>query len=158
MSKLQPNFSWQKYEGKPEQREEQFQYRLQQMHVVTANAINATIDDISYTTQQRLTGETWIDGKAIWRVSVVIPTLPNAAGTLQVAHGIDFTKVSNFVNLEGIAYDPVTPLVAPLYFANYSSLAGMIGVFLDATYINVKVGQDRSGFTNNSITIWFTKK
>ena len=43
--KLQPNFSWQKYEGKPEDQKQQFQYQLQTQHIVVANSVNGTIDD-----------------------------------------------------------------------------------------------------------------
>ncbi len=157
MGKLQPNFSWQKYQGKPEDREEQFQYRLQQQHIVTANSVNTTIDDISYFSMPRMTSETWIDGNAIWRVTVTMPTLPSSAGTVQAAHGINFANVGTFVNLEGILYAPGSPLVYSLPYVDPATLANGIGVYLDGTYVYIKVGANRSAFTNNYVTIWFTQ-
>lgn len=74
--KLQPNFSWQKYEGRPEDYKEQFQYQLQQQHIQVSNTTNATIDDASYWTRERQASFTWVDGKAIWT-----KTLPTSAWT-----------------------------------------------------------------------------
>ena len=68
--KLQPNFSWQKYEGQPEQQREQFQYQLQSQHIQVANSVNTTIDDESYWTRERMTAFTWIDGSAIWTKTI----------------------------------------------------------------------------------------
>lgn len=71
MSKLQPNFSWQKYEGHPENQAEQFQYQLQQQHILVSNALNTTIDDLSYWTRERQTAFTWVNGvKPIWTKSL----------------------------------------------------------------------------------------
>lgn len=74
MSKLQPNFSWQKYEGRPEDQKEQFQYQLQSQHILVANALNATIDDESFFTRERQTSFTWVNNKPIWT-----KTLPTSA-------------------------------------------------------------------------------
>lgn len=155
--KLQPNFSWQKYEGKPEDQKEQFQYQLQQQHGVVSNSINATIDDSSYFTRERMTSFTWVDNKAIWTKTVFCGALPNA-GLKTVAHGIDFTKVNQVVGIKGIAYDPVTPLAIGLNFADGGGAADSVGVFVDATNINLSTGSNRTGFTQTYVTIEFTKK
>lgn len=70
--KLQPNFSYQKYEADTE--EKQFIYQMQREHIVVANAINATIDDCSYFTRERPTAFTWVNNKPIWT-----KTLPTSA-------------------------------------------------------------------------------
>lgn len=70
MGKLQPNFSWQKYEGKPEDQKEQFQYQLQSQHILVANSVNATIDDESFFTRERQTSFTWVNNQPIYTKSV----------------------------------------------------------------------------------------
>src|SRR5689334_20582789 len=84
--KLQPNFSWQKYEGEPEDQRQQFQYQLQNQHIQVANSVNATIDDESFFTRERMTSFTWTDGKAIWK-KTISGTIA-APGLTTVAHGI----------------------------------------------------------------------
>ena len=64
--KLQPNFSYQKYESKPEDALEQFQYQLMQEHIQVANTTNSTIDDASFWDRERMTSFTWVDGLPIW--------------------------------------------------------------------------------------------
>lgn len=64
--KLQPNFSWQKYEGKPEDQKDQFQYQLMAQHIQVANSVNATIDDASFWLRERQTAFTWVTGQAIY--------------------------------------------------------------------------------------------
>jgi hypothetical protein len=76
--KLQPNFSWQKYEGQPEEQKEQFQKQLQQQHKLTSNTTNATIDDLSFWTRERQTSYTWVTGVPIWTISA--PTVAWTAG------------------------------------------------------------------------------
>lgn len=76
--KLQPNFSWQKYEGKPEDQREQFQYQLMQQHVVVANSVNATIDDESFFLRERQTAFSWVNNKPIW--TKTLPTVAWTAG------------------------------------------------------------------------------
>lgn len=66
MGKLQPNFSWQKFEGKEEDQKEQFQYQLQQQHILVANSVNNTIDDVSFWTKERPTAFTWVTGQQLY--------------------------------------------------------------------------------------------
>lgn len=92
--KLQPNFSWQKYEGKSEDQKEQFQYQLQSQHLLVSNSINSTINDLSYFLQERPTSFTWVTGQPIftqtyatqaWTAGGTINTIPlNITGNFQV--------------------------------------------------------------------------
>lgn len=56
----------------------------------------------TYSTSEVLTGETWIDGKPIYRKVVDIGSLPNNA-TKTVAHGI--TGISQVITLRGMVTD-----------------------------------------------------
>lgn len=79
--KLQPNFSWQKYEGQAEDQKQQFQYQLQNEHIQVSNSVNSTIDDESYWTRERMTAFTWVNGKAIWKKTLATVAW-TAAGTI----------------------------------------------------------------------------
>lgn len=90
MTKLQPNFAWQKYEGKKDDEKEQFQYQLQVEHAIVANSVNASIDDLSYITfnqsgvekaVSRATSWAWVNTAQIYKI--VLPTVPwTSVGTL----------------------------------------------------------------------------
>ena len=69
MGKLQPNFSWQKYEGQPEDQKQQFQYQLQTQHIQVANSVNTIIDDESFFLRERQTSFAWVNNNAIWTLT-----------------------------------------------------------------------------------------
>ena len=134
--KLQPNFSWQKYEGAPEDQKQQFQYQLQQEHIVIANSINTTIDDASYFTRERLTAFTWIDGRPIY-TKTITGTITTAPGTTTVSHGI--TGLRTLVKLSGTAQD-ATPLAVnglPLPYVQPATPNDGIGVGVTPTNLNI---------------------
>jgi hypothetical protein len=70
MGRVQPNFSWQKYEQGKEDATEQFQYQLQHQYVVIANGINGTVRDLSYYLTERVTDFTWVNGQPVWTLTV----------------------------------------------------------------------------------------
>ncbi len=154
--KLQPNFSWQKYEGNPEDAEEQFQYQLQTMHIKTANAVNATIDDMSYFTKERPTGETWIDGQQLY-TKTISGTITIAPGLTPVLHGI--TGMRTLVRLSGTAQnaEPLTTLGFPLPYEDPGTPANGLGIFIDPTKVYVVAGN--AAWLNYTffITIEYTK-
>lgn len=93
--KLQPNFSWQKYEGAPENQQEQFQYQLQSQHIQVSNSVNATIDDESFFTRERQTSFTWVNSKPIWTKSIVTSAWAGGGTTNTIPLGVigNFTVV-----------------------------------------------------------------
>lgn len=155
MSKLQPNFSWQKYEGKPEDQKEQFQYQLQQQHILVSNAINTTVDDLSDWTRERQTSFTWIDGKPIWTKTITGVIVGTAI--TPYAHGI--TNINKVVGLEGSAQDalPLSTFALPLPFLSPTVLLNSIGVFADPVNINLNVGNNAFAGYVFSVTIYYTK-
>lgn len=126
--KLQPNFSWQKYERKPEDQKEQFQYQLQTQHILVANSINTTIDDASYFTRERQTAFTWIDNRPIYTKSFT----GTITGSAVTAYPIGST-ICSLISIEGTAQNanPVSNFAIPIPFINNSG--DNIGVFCDAT-------------------------
>lgn len=160
MGKLQPNFSWQKYQGKPEDQAEQFQKQLSTMHIVTANAINSTIDDINFWTRERPTGFTWVNESApLWTKTLAIPSgaswVAGITNTIPIGITGDFTVVYMQSCISDGAVAASTTLNLP-----------HIDVAVPANSVSItRIGTDIvlvSGGTNMSafsgyVTIYFTK-
>jgi hypothetical protein len=129
MTKLQPSFSFQKYLDNPQDQAEQFQRQLQSMHLNTSNAVNATIDDMSYFLQNRPTGETWIDGYQIQTVTI---TGTIAAGPNSYSIG---ATILNLVSISGVMQDtvPITAQANPLPFVN--AAGNNVGIWATPTTV-----------------------
>lgn len=153
--KLQPNFSWQKYEGKPEDQKEQFQYQLQTQHIQVANAVNATIDDESFFSRERMTAFTWIDGKAIWKKTLrgtIVGTSLNAT-----PHGI--TNIKTVVELQGTYQNaiPLSTVAVTLPYLDPNVLLNSVGLFMDTTNVYLNAGNNVWAGYLFSVTIYYTK-
>lgn len=158
--KLQPVFSWQKYEGEPETQNEQFQYQLQTQHGFVANAVNGTIDDLGFYTKEYQTSFLWLNGLAIWKVTVPVVwasgglTSTNALPiTLAPKQNMTFqtlTVIDMFCVLQnGTTFIPV-PYVDTTAFANQISLA-IVGLNAVLT-----AGSNRSAWSGY-VTVYYTK-
>lgn len=157
MGKLQPNFSWQKYEGEPEDQQQQFQYQLQSQHIQVANSVNTTIDDSSYFLQERQTSFTWVDGKAIW-TKTLQGTIVGTA-TTAVPHGIKGT-IDTVISIGGSAQfqKPLTANHAvPLPYLDPSTLANGVGLFVTPTAVDIVAPNNSLNNYLYSITITYTK-
>jgi len=156
MGKLQPNFSWQKYEGKAEDQKQQFQYQLQTQHIQVANSVNATIDDESHFTRERQTSFTWVDGRAIW-TKTFVSTISVAPGTTVIPHGI--TGIRSVVDVSGIAQDavPLTSFAFPLPFLDLVAPINSIEMY--ATVTDIIIITTSAAWLNYilNITIEYTK-
>lgn len=153
MTKLQPNFSWQKYEGTPENKENQFQYQLQQQHNLVSNALNSTIDDISYFTRERPTGETWIDNQQIYT-----RTFQFLVSASPYTHGI--SPLINVIDISGTVQDtvPLTAFAYPLCYTDPNVLANGIGVFVTPTQIIIVTNGAGYNTYTARVTLKYTKK
>lgn len=87
---------------------------------------------------------------------IVIGTLPNAAGTLTIAHGLTVTSGYSFTQIYGSANDPSTTFI-PLPYAS-PVLADNIELWADTTNVYIKVGKDRSGFTDTRVVLKYIKQ
>lgn len=157
--KLQPNFSWQKYEKNAEDQQEQFQYQLQQEHILIANSVNATIDDESFFTRERMTAFTWVNNKPIFTKTLLVPGGAGwVAGVLNtVPTGI---TAANFtvIDLVCCISDGTTAASTTLSLPHLDTVAANIITI-------VRVGTDiiiASGGTNRSafsgyVTVYYIK-
>lgn len=135
MGKLQPNFSWQKYEGKPEDQKQQFQYQLQTQHSLVSNSINATIDDISYFTTIRQTSETWINGLPIYKLTVSGTVVSTADTPYATPIVIGTNQNFNAVKIYGIMQNPGTGFstftdAEPLPYVDPNTLLNSVGIYI----------------------------
>lgn len=157
MGKLQPNFSWQTYEGEPQDQREQFQYQLQTQHIQVANSVNTTIDDESFFSRERMTAFTWTDGKAIWKKTISGLIVATASPlTTSYPHGI--SGINKFVRLEATAQN-ASPLGTgiPLPYVNAIVSAVNVGIYIDATNLNITTTSAAFNGYMFSATIYFTR-
>lgn len=155
MSKLQPNFSWQKYEGEEQDQKEQFQHQLQQQHVVVANSVNATIDDESFFARERQTSFTWLDNRPIWK-KTISGTIVGTAVT-PYAHGI--SGIHTVVALTGAAQrqKPLSNIAVPLPYLDPTNLANSVGLDMDTDFIYLDAPNNAKDAFLFSVTIYYTK-
>lgn len=154
MGKLQPNFSWQKYEGKPEEQKTQFQYQLQTQHIQVANSVNTDIDDESFWTRERQTSFTWIDGRAVWTKTITGVVV----GTADTPYPLGITGLLQMISLQGAMQNPGNFNDAePLPYLDPTTLAAGVGIFVQGTNLHVNAGNgDFTGYTF-AVTIEYTK-
>jgi hypothetical protein len=160
MGKLQPNFSWQKYEGKPEDQKEQFQYQLQSQHILVANSINATINDLSYYTQERQTSFLWINNTPIFTQTFAIQSW-TAAGTSNVinmnigGYKNGFQVINMFCCLSnGTSESSVTK---SLPFIDLATPANNVSIVRNGQSIQINTGgTDYSSFSGY-VTVYYIK-
>jgi hypothetical protein len=155
MPKVQPNFSWQKFEGTPEDKEDQFQHQLQQEHIVVANSINTTIDDLSFFTTERVTGFLWVNNAPIYTKTIQ----GQIVGSVDTAYPTGITGLVTLVDLKGTAQNAsILTTGIPLPYLDPDAIANGVGIYLSGTDLHVNAG---NGTWNNyffSVTLRYTKK
>lgn len=105
-----------------------------------------------YSTTEKATGGTWIDGSAIYKKTINFGALPNNAGKT-VAHGI--SNLGRVVKLEGMSYNSSTSTYAPLPYASDSTSA--IDVSIVGADIRIYTFTDRTAFSDTYVTLYYTK-
>lgn len=157
MGKLQPNFSWQKYEGKPEDQKEQFQYQLQNQHIQVANSVNATIDDESFFTRERQTSFTWVDNKPVWTKTIATSTWGGGGTTNIIPLGItgNFTVVDMVCCLSDGALSSSNTLLLP--HIDPAVAANEISIVRNGTNIVITSGGTNRTAYSGYVTVYFIK-
>lgn len=155
--KLQPNFSWQKYETSPQDQKEQFQYQLQQEHILVSNAINATIDDESFFTRERATAFTWVSGKPIYTKTIATPawTMVGTLNTIPLGITGDFTVIDMICCISDGALSSSNTLLMP--HLDVTTAANSVEIVRNGTNIILKSGgTDRSTYSGY-VTVYYIK-
>ncbi len=163
--KVQPNFSWQKYEGNPEDQKDQFQYQLQQEHIVVANSINATIDDCSFFLRERQTSFPWVNNKPIWTKSLPVnqtingvSVSPWAGGTIStIPLGItgNFTIINMVCCISNGTLSSSDTLLMP--HVDVAVAANEISIVRNGTNIILTSGGTNRSAYSGYVTVYFIK-
>ena len=101
------------------------------------------------TTAEQLTGETWINGKPIYKRTVAA-TGPISVATSTFAHGI--TGIDQPVKLDGFWTNPNT-----VDFPYYFSATNWTSARFDATNLIINLGTERQGTGSFALTLYYTK-
>lgn len=154
--KLQPNFSWQNYEGEEQDQKHQFQFQLQRQHTLVSNAINTTVDDLCYWERERQTAFTWIDLRPIYTISIATGPLP-AAGFITVATGISgaFTVISIEACVSDGALAASNTLSLP--YLDVTVAANNVGIVRNGTDIVITTGGTNYSAYSGYITLKYVK-
>ena len=103
------------------------------------------------------TGQTWVDGKRIYKKTIDIGRLPSTPSEKFVAHNI--TGMHMLVKIEASAKNSTTGVYYPLpyLYGTDSTGSSNIGVTVTNTGVGVHVGGDRSDLDTCYVTIYYTK-
>lgn len=157
MSKLQPNFSWQKYEGKPEDQKEQFQHQLQAQHILVSNAINSTIDDESYYTRERRTSFTWVNNKPIYTKTIATQawTAVGTVNTIPLGITGNFTVINMVCCISNGALSSSITLLLP--HIDVAVAANEISIIRNGTNVVLTSGGTDYSAYSGYVTVYFIK-
>ena len=117
-----------------------------------------TVDklSLSYSESEQATGETWINGKMIYRKTISLGSLPNDS-TKKVNHNI--SNMDSLIEIKGAAKFPSYQVPLPFVCDPLSGglgVDGAIRIYIDSTQITVDTGYNRSGGTGY-VTLYYTK-
>lgn len=108
-----------------------------------------------YSTSERVTPFTWIDGKPVYKKTIYISSLPNAT-TGRYAHGI--SDMDTVISIDGVmkvdvgSAWPLSQSVNP----NASGIQTAIRLTVNATDIVIDTGSDRRSLSAY-VTLLYTK-
>lgn len=157
MGKVQPNFSYQKYEGKPEDQIDQFQHQLMQEHIVVSNAINSTIDDNSFFTRERQTSFTWVNNKPIWTKTIATSAWTGGGLGNTIPLGItgDFTVINMVCCISNGSLASSITLLLPN--VDVATPANQISIVRGGTNILLTSGGTNRSAFSGYVTVYFIK-
>lgn len=104
-----------------------------------------------YSTTEKDTGATWIDGSTIYKKTINFGALPNSTSKI-VAHGI--SGLATIIRVEAVAIDSGGTALSLPYAENNST--GNIPAWVDSAGVGIRTGQDRSGYSGY-FTLYYTK-
>ena len=124
------------------------------MQSVTSNAVAVRLSNsLDYFETEHLTGEYWIDGKAIYKKTISCGALPNNDLKYTNHHILNIDKI---VKLEGVSINTDNN-VFPLPFSSYLSATYNVQLSADRTQIALRTSTDRSNYTKTYVTLYYTK-
>lgn len=127
--------------------------RIEDGAVTAAKIDFSTIGALNYSTSETTTGGTWVDGSPIYQKTIPCGALPNAT-TISVAHHI--TGLNHIIDLKGVAWTSSGTTIN-LPYTNPQGVQYQVTWYVDKTYINIGAGDNKSGYSNCYVTLYYTK-
>lgn len=108
-----------------------------------------------YSTTETVIG-TWIDGKTIYRKIVDFGALPNT-NAKSVSTGV--SNIDTLIKIGASSLNPTSGDYMYLPYAHTSGLASQVTLYININdnLINIRTGNDRSGFTKTYVIMEYTK-
>ena len=119
--------------------------------VTVQNTITNPSPAASYSTDEQLTGGTWIDGKPIYRKTLDCGALPNNS-TKSVTHGIN--DIDWVIDIYGSANSPDNTITLPFVYSNDSY---GVQLYCDKTSLKIYASSNKTAYTKSYITLEYTK-
>ena len=117
------------------------------------------VDDLTpvrggYSLQEVDTGDTWIDGRTMYRKTFNMGGLKNS-GVVKVPHNID--KLDLVIAIRGFAKEYSIGATINLPHAA-DQQAYTVTVYADNTSVNIQTYADQTGYITSYVTLWYVKK
>ena len=113
---------------------------------------------IDYSDIEQPTGN-YFFGKPIYQKTILYrQALPSAGGTSGIVtfpHGIQDMK--EVIDIVGVVNDPSAKIYVRTPHVGTAQANESISFYVAGDYITLKVGQNRSTYTNNHVTVYYTK-
>ena len=122
---------------------------LDNMHSVSSNAVAKCL---AYSLIEQKTGETWVDGKPIYRKVIECGQLPNNNSK---SIPCNISNLEQVVSLQGYAQNG--NLFIPLTYTSNYSLQYTIELYYNEGNIIIVTGMDRTSYTKSFAILEYTK-
>ena len=153
--RIQPNFSWQSYEGAEEDRESQFLYQLQRQYIVIANGLNTTVNDASFFLTPRQTDFSWITGKPTYTVTVPTSTWITSGTVSIIPLPIEgnFTVINMVCCISNGTLSTSSTLLLPNL--DVTTAANSISIIRNGTTVVLKSGGTNYSAYSGFVTVYY---
>lgn len=109
-------------------------------------------NNITYSTTEQWTGDYWIDGKKIYQKTIDLAPLPNATSK-QVPTNI--SNLHRVIDMKGYHFSTGN-VGLPLIHSDSTDNVNEVSITMLGTNILIRVGVDRSNFTESYVTLYYT--
>lgn len=119
------------------------------------NTVNEIVEKvaINYSSSAQATGQTWLDGKPVYQITIDCGALPNSTSK-SVPHGI---TLDTLISMSGTAQTEASDSFILLpYVGAYTESSFNVQLSLNTTSIIISTTPDMSNYTKSYVTITYT--
>ena len=121
--------------------------------VALTDDVDNTYESGEYSTNEIVTGKTWINGKPIYRKVIDCGGLPDS-DTKNVIHNI--SDIDEFIHVEGIAYQNNKTTI-PINYINPTAIGNSIGLYVNATDVIIITTTNLTNYVQVYVFLEYTK-